>query len=74
MVRLVSKNAVEFNIIAEEALKACYNVQKNEELEKILNQLLILEHDSMKDKRIQVSEQFRQKATENIINDLLAQV
>ena len=74
LIRLVSKNATEFNIIAEEAVEACYNVQKNEELEQTLNQLLVQGHDSMNDKRIQVSEQFRQKATENIINDLLAQV
>lgn len=74
LVRLVSQNAVEFNIIAQEAIEACYNVHNNEELEQTLNQLLFNEQDAIKEQRLRISKQFKQNATENIINDLLAQV
>ena len=53
LIRLASKNAVEFNSIAKEAIKVCYNIENNSDLEKTLKFILKENQDELKEKRIQ---------------------
>ena len=74
LIRLVSDSAPEYNVNSKEVIKNYYNIEDNAELAKILNQLLIENNDPMFEERSKASIEFRQNATENIINDLLAQI
>lgn len=74
LIRLVSDKAPEYNVNSKEVIKNYYNIEDNAELAKVLNQLLIENNDPMFEERSKASIEFRQNATENIINDLLAQI
>lgn len=74
IIRLVSKNAPDYNINAQIAVENCYNSENNSDLEQILDTVLIKELDTMKEARIEAAKCFKANATENIIQDLLAQL
>lgn len=74
IIRLVSKNAPDYNINAQIAVDNCYNSENNSDLEQILDTVLIKELDTMKENRIDAAKRFKANATENIIQDLLAQL
>ena len=74
LIRLVSKDGAEFNTNVLEIIKNYYNVNNNTELENTLNELLVNNNDTLKEQRKLASKQFKQNATENIINDLLEQL
>ena len=74
LIRLVSNDAPEYNINSKEVIKNYYNIESNDELEKILDLILIQKQDLMKEQRELAAGQFKTNATENIINDLLKQI
>ena len=74
LIRLVSPNSGEFNIITKNIIKHFYNVENLSELEKTLQTILIEENDELKIEREKASSQYTQNATKNIIQDLLNQI
>ena len=74
LIRLASKNAVEFNSIAKEAIKVCYNIENNSDLEKTLKFILKENQDELKEKRTEYSKQLKKDTSKIIINDLLKQI
>lgn len=74
LIRLASKDAVEFNNLAKEAIKVCYNIESNCDLEKSLNSILKEKQDTLKEKRIEYSKQLKKDTSKIIINDLLKQI
>ena len=74
LIRLVSKNCGELNANAKEATNNCYNVENIEELNNILDNILIRKQDFLQTKRIEFSKKIKQKASLNIIQDLLTQI
>jgi hypothetical protein len=73
LIRLRSKSAVEFNSLAEEALKVCYNVDNNAELEKTLDLILKENRDELNKARIDFSKSLKKETSKIIIKDLLKQ-
>lgn len=74
LINLVSKNAVEFNDFAKDAIKYFYNPKDNKELEYVLNSIILENNDELKEERVNASYQFKEDATKNIIDDLLSQI
>lgn len=74
LIRLVSPNSGEFNIITKNIIKHFYNVENLSELEKTLQTILIEEKDELESEREKASSQYTQNATKNIIQDLLNQI
>lgn len=74
LIRLVSKSAVEFNSLAKEAIKACYNIEDNISLEQQLNIILKENKDELKTIRENYSKQLKKDSSKFIINDLLKQI
>lgn len=74
IIRLVSKNAPDYNINAQIAVDNCYNSENNSDLEKLLDEVLVQGQDFMKENRIEAAKRFKTNATANIIQDLLAQL
>lgn len=74
LIRLVSPNSGEFNIITKNIIKHFYNVENLNELEKTLQTILIEEKDELRSEREKASSQYTQNATKNIIQDLLNQI
>lgn len=71
LINLVSKNAVEFNDFAKDAIKYFYNPKDNKELEYVLNSIILKNKDELEKERIKFSKRFKTNITKNIINDLL---
>ncbi len=73
VIRLVSEHANEYNDSVKEIVKTYYNVYKNEDLVKRLNELLFEDKDPLKDKRketlkkMSLSDNF---AAKNILDDI----
>ena len=74
LIRLVSEDCGEFNVNTKNIINYFYNVKTIKELEEKLDKILIEQIDELKDIREKASGQYKQNATENIINDLLNQI
>lgn len=74
LIRLASESAVEFNTLAKEAIKVCYNVNNNTDLEWQLNLILKENKDELKNLRENYSKLLKKDSSKFIINNLLKQI
>ena len=74
LIRLASESAVEFNTLAKEAIKVCYNVNNNTDLERQLNLILKENKDELKNIRENYSKLLKKDSSKFIINNLLKQI